>query len=134
MPGESSFRTIWSGDRTDVHDDTARTNRAANDSAPAPRLPESERQRRGDYEGSGRRGGHGTPALSGGWSPSWLIARRIIKAVDALNVDPRPSGARPLVGFPNLWRIRVGDYRVVYTIKDAELLVLVLRVAHRSSV
>jgi len=103
----------------------------------SPRLhacPKVDANRRGDYEGSGRRGGHGTPALSGGWSPSWLIARRIIKAVDALNVDPRPSGARPLVGFPNLWRIRVGDYRVVYTIKDAELLVLVLRVAHRSSV
>lgn len=62
------------------------------------------------------------------------IARRILKAVDALRDQPRPSGARQLVGFPGLWRIRVGDYRVVYTIKDAELVVLALRVAHRSEV
>ena len=39
-------------------------------------------------------------------------ARRIVKAIDALSVGPRPSGARPLVGYPDLWRIRVGDYRV----------------------
>ena len=62
------------------------------------------------------------------------ITRRILKAVDALSSGPRPSGARPLVGYPDLWRIRVGDYRVIYTIKDAELVILALRVAHRSSV
>jgi mRNA interferase RelE/StbE len=61
-------------------------------------------------------------------------ARRIVKAIDALSHDPRPSGGRPLVGYPDLWRIRIGDYRVVYTIKDAELIVLALRVAHRSAV
>ena len=61
-------------------------------------------------------------------------ARRIVKAIDALSCDPRPSGARPLVGYPDLWRIRVGDSRVVYTVKDAELVVLALRVAHRSTV
>ncbi|WP_354246695.1 type II toxin-antitoxin system RelE/ParE family toxin [Arthrobacter sp. UYEF20] len=62
------------------------------------------------------------------------VARRVIQAIDALSVDPRPSGVRALVGYPNLWRIRVGDYRVVYTIRDTELVVLTLRVAHRSSV
>ncbi len=62
------------------------------------------------------------------------VARRIVKAVGALSTDPRPAGCRPLVGYPGLWRIRVGDYRVVYTIKDAELVVLALRVAHRSTV
>ncbi|WP_104081572.1 type II toxin-antitoxin system RelE/ParE family toxin [Cryobacterium sp. Y11] len=62
------------------------------------------------------------------------VVRRVIKAINALGADPRPSGVRPLVGYPNLWRIRVGEYRVVYTIKDAELVVLALRVAHRSSV
>ncbi|HEY8822302.1 MAG TPA: type II toxin-antitoxin system RelE/ParE family toxin [Dermatophilaceae bacterium] len=51
-----------------------------------------------------------------------------------MSFDPRPSGTRPLVGYPDLWRIRVGDYRVVYTVKDAELAVLVLRVAHRNNV
>ena len=62
------------------------------------------------------------------------VARRIVKAVDALGAEPRPSGVRPLVGFPGLWRLRVGDYRVVYTIKNAELVVLALRVAHRGKV
>lgn len=57
------------------------------------------------------------------------VARRIVRAVDALAADPRPGGARPLVGFSNLWRIRVGDHRVIYTIRDADLVVLVLRVA-----
>lgn len=59
------------------------------------------------------------------------VARRIVRAIDALAADPRPSGTRPLVGFPDLWRIRVGDYRAIYTVKDTELVVLVLRVAHR---
>ena len=62
------------------------------------------------------------------------VARRVIKAINALGIDPRPSGTRPLVGYPNLWRIRVGEYRVVYTIRDTELVVLALRIAHRSSV
>ncbi|WP_125609568.1 type II toxin-antitoxin system RelE family toxin [Specibacter cremeus] len=62
------------------------------------------------------------------------VARRVFKAIEELGTDPRPSGTRPLVGYSNLWRIRVGEYRVVYTIKDADLVVLALRVAHRSSV
>lgn len=62
------------------------------------------------------------------------IARRIVKAVDDLGVQPRPQGARSLVGYPGLWRIRIGDHRVVYAIKDAELVVLALRIAHRRDV
>jgi mRNA-degrading endonuclease RelE of RelBE toxin-antitoxin system len=50
--------------------------------------------------------------------------------------DRRPATERrrTLVRYPNLWRIRVGDYRVVSTVKDAELVVLALRVAPRSTV
>ncbi len=62
------------------------------------------------------------------------VARRIVKAVDALSTEPRAAGAQLLVGYTDLWRIRVGHYRVVYTIKDAELVVLALRIAHRSVV
>jgi mRNA interferase RelE/StbE len=62
------------------------------------------------------------------------VARRIAKVVDALGEQPRPQGARPPVGYPGLWRVRIGDYRVVYAIKDAELMVLALRVSHRSDV
>lgn len=46
------------------------------------------------------------------------VARHVVKAVDALGADPRPNGSRPLVGYPDLWRIRVGDFRITYTIKD----------------
>ena len=56
---------------------------------------------------------------------------RVKKAVDGLIVDPRPRGAIKLKGEDNLWRIRVGDYRVVYAIEDEQLVVLVVRVANR---
>ena len=62
------------------------------------------------------------------------IARRIANAVERLSADPRPADSRVLAGFPDLWRIRIGDSRVIYTIKDAELIVLALRIAHRSSI
>lgn len=59
------------------------------------------------------------------------VARRIARSVAALGNDPRPVGCRRLVGYDELWRIRIGDYRVIYTIQDAELIVLALRIAHR---
>lgn len=62
------------------------------------------------------------------------IARRVARAVSALGANPRPAGCRRLVGYDDLWRIRVGDYRVIYTIRDTELIVLALRIAHRSDV
>ncbi len=57
------------------------------------------------------------------------IARRIVTAVNALGDLPRPAAARQLVGYPGLWRVRVGYYRIVYAIKDAERVVLALRTA-----
>ena len=62
------------------------------------------------------------------------VARRIVRAVDGLATDPRPASSRPLVGYPDLRRLRVGDYRVIYTVRDAELVVLALHLAHRGSV
>lgn len=62
------------------------------------------------------------------------IARRIARAISALAANPRPAGCRRLVGYDELWRIRVGDYRVIYTIRDDELIVLALRIAHRGDV
>ena len=52
------------------------------------------------------------------------VACRIVRAVHALKANPRPSKSRPLVGYPDLWRLRVGDHRVVYTVKDAQLMIL----------
>lgn len=46
------------------------------------------------------------------------ISRRIARAISALGANPRPAGCRRLVGYDELWRIRVGDYSVIYTIKD----------------
>jgi mRNA interferase RelE/StbE len=62
------------------------------------------------------------------------VQRRIAAATEALAGDPRPPGAVKLHGTEDLWRIRVGQYRVVYTVQDEALIVLVLRVAHRKDV
>jgi mRNA interferase RelE/StbE len=47
----------------------------------------------------------------------------VLRKVAALEDDPRPPGATRLVGADDLWRIRIGDYRVVYAIEDGRLLV-----------
>ncbi|KAA9395712.1 type II toxin-antitoxin system RelE/ParE family toxin [Kocuria coralli] len=60
--------------------------------------------------------------------------RRIKDAIEALAVDPRPDGAIQPAGGAGELRIRVGDYRVVYDLHDDELVILVLRVAHRREV
>jgi mRNA interferase RelE/StbE len=57
--------------------------------------------------------------------------RRIVDAMKELRSDPRPSGVVKLAGDEDCWRIRVGNYRVVYEIHDRQLIILVLRVAHR---
>lgn len=60
--------------------------------------------------------------------------RRLDAAILALAEDPRPRGSKKLAGEDNLWRIRVGLYRVVYTVKDDVLIVLVLKIGHRREV
>jgi mRNA interferase RelE/StbE len=62
------------------------------------------------------------------------VQRRVVRGVAALAFDPRPSGVVKLSGEENLWRIRIGDYRIVYEIHDDRLIVLVLRVVHRKEV
>ena len=62
------------------------------------------------------------------------VRPRIIAAIKNLAIDPRPSGCRKLVGTKNDWRIRVGDYRVIYEIADAIRVVRVNRVRHRRDV
>jgi mRNA interferase RelE/StbE len=58
---------------------------------------------------------------------------RIRTAIDALAVDPRPVNVAKLAGRDD-YRIRVGDYLVVYAVDDGERLVIVARIAHRSEV
>ena len=59
---------------------------------------------------------------------------RVIVAIKGLANNPRPPGCRKLVGSKNDWRIRVGDYRVIYEIADAIRVVRVNRVRHRREV
>ena len=62
-----------------------------------------------------------------------LIVRMAPK-IDGLAADPRPSGSRKLRGYKDIWRIRVGDYRVVYIVDDDRKMVSVTRIAHRRDV
>jgi mRNA interferase RelE/StbE len=62
------------------------------------------------------------------------IHDRVIAAIQELTNNPRPPGCRKLAGSKHDWRIRVGDYRVVYEIADAIRVVRVNRVRHRREV
>ena len=62
------------------------------------------------------------------------IHDRVIAAIRALANNPRPPGCRKLAGTKNDWRVRVGDYRVVYEIADQNRVVRVNRVRHRREV
>ena len=56
---------------------------------------------------------------------------RLISAIRLLADEPRPSGVKKLKGYDKTYRIRVGDYRVIYNIEDQEKLILVLSSIHR---
>jgi len=56
---------------------------------------------------------------------------RIIPCIKALAADPRPGNCRKLAGSKNDWRIRVGDYRIIYEIDDKQKVINVMRVRHR---
>ncbi len=60
--------------------------------------------------------------------------RRIQAALELLSADPRPPAATRLVGSSGEWRVRTGEYRIIYEIHDDRLVVLVLRVGHRRDV
>ena len=54
-------------------------------------------------------------------------------AIDGLGINPRPAGSVKLAGRDD-FRIRVGDYRIVYAVDDAQALVIIARIAHRRDV
>ncbi len=60
------------------------------------------------------------------------LVARVLNRIEALARDPRPSGCRKLVGQGNLWRIRAGDYRVIYEIDDGRRAVDISAIRHRS--
>ena len=59
------------------------------------------------------------------------VQRRVAARIDALAENPRPVGVAKLQGEANAWRIRVGDYRILYTIEDRRLVVLVIKIGRR---
>ena len=65
--------------------------------------------------------------------PDNVLARVVIK-IDLLAHNPRPAGCAKLKGYRDQWRIRVGDWRVLYTIDDSARRVSVTRIKHRREV
>lgn len=63
---------------------------------------------------------------------SLKVAERILEKIELLVSNPRPPGCKKLRGHSNLWRLRVGEYRVVYSIDDDNGLIDVSVVRHRS--
>ena len=62
------------------------------------------------------------------------VRRHVQAAIDALGAQPRPPGAIALQGLPGAYRIRVGDYRVIYTVDGGRLVVLVIDLGHRREI
>ncbi|HSM80300.1 MAG TPA: type II toxin-antitoxin system RelE/ParE family toxin [Nodosilinea sp.] len=62
------------------------------------------------------------------------LKARIRTAISALQQDPRPPGVKKLVGETHLYRLRVGDFRVIYEIDDAAKRLVVTRIRHRRDV
>jgi mRNA interferase RelE/StbE len=60
------------------------------------------------------------------------VVSRMFPRIEALAKNPRPRNCHKLRGERNLWRIRIGDYRVVYAIYEKDLLVDIIAVRHRS--
>ena len=60
------------------------------------------------------------------------LAARILTRIEALGAEPRPAGCRKLRGANDLWRLRIGDYRVIYAVSDRARTVDVVIVRHRS--
>ena len=62
------------------------------------------------------------------------VRRRIQAAIELLATEPRPPAATRLIGGAGEWRVRTGDYRIVYEIEEERLLVLVLSAGHRREI
>lgn len=59
------------------------------------------------------------------------VVRRILPRIESLIDDRRPPGCKKLVGTNDLWRIRIGDYRVIYSIGESILAIEIIAVRHR---
>jgi mRNA interferase RelE/StbE len=62
------------------------------------------------------------------------VQRRLSESIDALASDPHGTSTRKLTGSDTLYRVRIGDYRVVYEVQDDRLLIHVVKVGHRRDI
>jgi len=62
------------------------------------------------------------------------VLSRVVRELESLGHTPRPAGCKKLKGYKDQWRVRVGDWRVLYIIDDDAKLVSVTRIAHRREV
>jgi mRNA interferase RelE/StbE len=63
-----------------------------------------------------------------------IFRGNIISKINDLAIEPRPNGVRKLEGFKNSYRVRIGNYRVVYKIEDSELIIEVVKISDRKDV
>ncbi len=59
---------------------------------------------------------------------------RVLRAVQNLAREPRPPGTRKLRGYEDVYRIRVGSHRILYSIESRRLLIIILKVGHRRDI
>jgi mRNA interferase RelE/StbE len=62
------------------------------------------------------------------------LLARISERIEGLSTNPRPPGCKKLRGYKDLWRIRVGNYRIVYILDDLHKIVSITRIAHRGDI
>jgi len=62
------------------------------------------------------------------------VLARAVRKMESLGDNPRPAGCKKLKGYKDQWRVRVGDWRIVYLINDSAKLVSVTRIAYRREV
>jgi len=60
--------------------------------------------------------------------------RRVARAIVALADEPHPRGSRKLSGYNDVFRIRVGRYRVIYSVSGNRLIIIILKIGHRKDV
>ena len=63
-----------------------------------------------------------------------VIQKRLVKRIKALQNDPRSPGVKKLAGKDDLYRIREGDYRIIYMIRNTDLVILILKIGDRKEV
>lgn len=60
--------------------------------------------------------------------------RRVARAMLALGDEPHPTGSRKLAGFDDVFRIRVGVYRIIYSVAGRTLVIIILKIGHRKDI